>query len=156
MLQSAEGYAYLGGREEAREILSRAADQATSAGEPPSSVYWYTEPFFRLNIGLAQLSIGEFTDAADSLRTGIRPYLQISKTPTGCANTARPSHAPAAAPELPALDHARPKDVLHASCSPVDPSQRPDCYRRVTEFSEPPGALGDVEPKPVGVEDIRG
>ncbi len=71
MLQSAEGYAELGDREQAREILSRAADQATSAGEPPSSVYWYTEPFFRLNIGLAQLSIGEFTDAADSLKSGI-------------------------------------------------------------------------------------
>jgi hypothetical protein len=47
------------------------------------------------------------------------------------------------------------KGILHASCSPANPSQRPDCYRRVTEFSEPPGALVDVEPKPVGVEDIR-
>jgi hypothetical protein len=45
--------------------------------------------------------------------------------------------------------------ALHASCSPADPSQRPDCYRRITEFSEAPGALVGVEPKPVGVEAIR-
>jgi hypothetical protein len=46
-------------------------------------------------------------------------------------------------------------EVLHASCSPLDPSARPDCYSRVTEYGEPPGALRDVDPKPVDVEDIR-
>ena len=45
--------------------------------------------------------------------------------------------------------------AIHASCSPDDPATRPDCYRRVTEFGEPVGALLGVEPKPAGVEDIR-
>lgn len=45
--------------------------------------------------------------------------------------------------------------AIHAACSPDDPSTRPDCYRRVTEFHEPVGALRGVEPKPVGVEGIR-
>jgi hypothetical protein len=44
---------------------------AGDAGTAPDSVYWYTEPFFRLNIGLAQLAIGEYRDAATSLTTGI-------------------------------------------------------------------------------------
>lgn len=46
------------------------------------------------------------------------------------------------------------RGVLRASCSPMDPSTRPDCYRRVA-LGEPVGALIGVEPKPVGVEDIR-
>lgn len=54
----------------ARQFLDKAADLA-SAGEPPPAVYWYIEPFFRLNIGLAQLGIGEFAYAAESLKTGI-------------------------------------------------------------------------------------
>lgn len=71
LLQTAHGYADLGDNEKARQFLDKAADLATSAGEPPPAVYWYTEPFFRLNIGLAQLGIGEFADAAESLKTGI-------------------------------------------------------------------------------------
>ena len=43
----------------------------TDAGEPPESLYWYTEPFLRMNIGLAQHAIGQHRDAADSLRSGI-------------------------------------------------------------------------------------
>ena len=49
-----------------------------------------------------------------------------------------------------------PDGAIHASCSPDDPTKRPDCYRRITEFGERPGALVGVEPEPVGVEDIRG
>lgn len=45
--------------------------------------------------------------------------------------------------------------AIHAACSPDDPAKRPDCYRRVTEFGEPAGALVSVEPLPVGIEDIR-
>jgi tetratricopeptide (TPR) repeat protein len=71
MLQTAEGYADLGDKEQARRFLDQAADLAGSAGEPPSSVYWYTEPFFRLNIGLAQLAIGDYRDAAESLSSGM-------------------------------------------------------------------------------------
>jgi hypothetical protein len=48
-----------------------------------------------------------------------------------------------------------PDGAIHASCSPDDPTAHPDCHRRVTEFGEPVGALRDVRPLPVGVEDIR-
>ena len=71
LLHTAQAYADLGDKKEAQRFLAKASDLATTAGEPPPSVYWYTEPFFRLNIGLAQLGIGEYRDAADSLRSGI-------------------------------------------------------------------------------------
>src|SRR5664280_3580700 len=71
LLQTAQAYADLGDKKQAQRFLARASDLATTAGEPPPSVYWYTEPFFRLNIGLAQLGIGQYRDAADSLRSGI-------------------------------------------------------------------------------------
>jgi tetratricopeptide (TPR) repeat protein len=71
MLQTAQGYADLGDTIEARRFLDRAADLASTAGDPPPQVYWYTEPFFRLNIGMALLSIGDYQDAADSLRSGL-------------------------------------------------------------------------------------
>lgn len=45
--------------------------------------------------------------------------------------------------------------AIHAVCSPHDPATRPDCYRRVTELGEPAGALRDVRPLPVGVNDLR-
>src|SRR3569833_502930 len=60
MLQTAEAYADMGDKEQARNFLDQASNLAGSAGNPPSSVYWYTEPFFRLNIGLTQLSIGDY------------------------------------------------------------------------------------------------
>lgn len=71
MLQTAQAYADLGGKTEAQRHLAQASDLATSAGDPPAAVYWYTEPFFRLNIGLAQLGIGNYRDAADSITSGI-------------------------------------------------------------------------------------
>lgn len=71
LLQTAQAYADIGDRQEAQRFLAKASDLASSASEPPSSVYWYTEPFFRLNIGLAQLGIGQYREAADSLRSGI-------------------------------------------------------------------------------------
>lgn len=45
--------------------------------------------------------------------------------------------------------------AIHASCSPDDPDTRPDCYLRITACGEVPGALRDVRPLPVGIEDIR-
>ncbi len=71
LLQTAQAYAGLGDKKEAQKFLAKASDLATNAGEPPASVYWYTEPFFRLNIGLAQLGISQYRAAADSLRSGI-------------------------------------------------------------------------------------
>ena len=48
-----------------------------------------------------------------------------------------------------------PDGAIHASCSPDDPGKHPECWRRVAEHGEPVGALRDVRPLPVGVEDIR-
>jgi hypothetical protein len=66
-----ESYAGLGDAREAERLLHQASDLTTNAGEPPESLYWYTEPFLRMNIGLAQHSIGQYRDAADSIRSGI-------------------------------------------------------------------------------------
>jgi tetratricopeptide (TPR) repeat protein len=71
LLQTAQSYAKLGDQKTARVFLDQASNNANSGGEPPSSVYWYTEPFFRLNIGLAQADIGQYREAAESLRSGI-------------------------------------------------------------------------------------
>jgi hypothetical protein len=46
-------------------------------------------------------------------------------------------------------------EPLHATCSPEDTTRYPDCHRRITEYGEPVGALVNVEPKPVGIENIR-
>jgi tetratricopeptide (TPR) repeat protein len=70
-LQEAQGYAGLGDLKTAEQLLHRASDLVTSAGEPPESLYWYTEPFLRMNIGLTQHAIGQHHDAADSLASGI-------------------------------------------------------------------------------------
>lgn len=70
-LQSAHAYAGLGDFREAKNLMHRASDLTTNAGEPPPSIYWYTEPFLRMNIGLAQYAIGEYGDADDSIRSGI-------------------------------------------------------------------------------------
>ena len=48
-----------------------------------------------------------------------------------------------------------PDGAIHASCYPDDPTTHPHCYFRVTKHGEPVGALRDVRPLPVGVEDIR-
>lgn len=47
-----------------------------------------------------------------------------------------------------------PDGAIHASCSPDDPATHPDCYQRI-KMGEPAGALRDVRPLPVGIEDIR-
>lgn len=70
-LQSAQAYAGLGDLQEAKILLRRASDLVTTAGDPPESLYWYTEPFLRMNIGLTQHSIGQHRDAVDSIRSGM-------------------------------------------------------------------------------------
>ncbi|WP_252786925.1 hypothetical protein [Actinoallomurus rhizosphaericola] len=40
-------------------------------GEPPPAVYWYSEPFFQLNVGVALAGIGEDGDAVSLLREGL-------------------------------------------------------------------------------------
>lgn len=70
-LQAAQAYAKLGDRKEARQLLHKASDMVTTAGVPPETVYWYTEPFLRMNIGMTQSAIGEHRDAADSISSGL-------------------------------------------------------------------------------------
>jgi transcriptional regulator with XRE-family HTH domain len=70
-LQAAQAYAGLGDTKAASGLLRKASDIVTTAGDPPESIYWYTEPFLRMNIGLTQHSIGQHRDAADSIGSGI-------------------------------------------------------------------------------------
>ncbi|WP_432833547.1 hypothetical protein [Dactylosporangium sp. CA-092794] len=70
-LQAAQSYAGLGDVREAGNLLLQASDLVTIAGEPPESLYWYTKPFLRMNIGLTQHSIGRDRDAVESLTSGI-------------------------------------------------------------------------------------
>jgi tetratricopeptide (TPR) repeat protein len=70
-LQAAQAYAGIGDLREAKSLLHRASDLVTNAGDPPESLYWYTQPFLRMNIGMAQHSIGQYRDAADSISSGM-------------------------------------------------------------------------------------
>jgi tetratricopeptide (TPR) repeat protein len=70
-LQAGQAYAGLGDIREAKNLLHRASDLVTNAGKPPESLYWYTEPFLRMNIGLTQHAIGQYREAVDSLSSGI-------------------------------------------------------------------------------------
>lgn len=70
-MQAAQAYARIGDVDQARELLRRASDLVTDAGEPPESLYWYTEPFLRMNIGLTQNAVGDHRGAVDSLTSGI-------------------------------------------------------------------------------------
>jgi transcriptional regulator with XRE-family HTH domain len=71
--QAAQGYADLGDPETARRLLDTADGLLDTAAreEPPGTAYWLTPTFQRLNIGLAHLSLGEYSDAADNLATGL-------------------------------------------------------------------------------------
>jgi hypothetical protein len=70
-LQAAQGYAELGDVDRVRRLLDQAADLSAVMGEPPVATYWYSEPFFKLNIGLVKLGIGEYRDAAATLSEGL-------------------------------------------------------------------------------------
>jgi transcriptional regulator with XRE-family HTH domain len=71
--QAAQGYADLGKRDEARRMLDVAGSLLDVAAreQPPGTAYWLTPTFHRLNIGLAHLSLGEHTDAADHIAAGL-------------------------------------------------------------------------------------
>lgn len=71
VLQEAQARAILGERDTVRRMLDEAAHLADEISDLPSFGYWYTTPFFRLNIGLAQLELGEYRDAAALISTGM-------------------------------------------------------------------------------------
>lgn len=70
-LQAAQGHAALGEKDRVRRLLDTAAELAVKAGEPPPLMYWYSTPFFHLNIGVAQAGIGDYRAAADMLGSGL-------------------------------------------------------------------------------------
>jgi tetratricopeptide (TPR) repeat protein len=70
-LQAAQGHAALGQVDQARRLLDAAAERTTDRFEPPPPVYWYSGPFFQLNIGMVHLEIGEHADAAALLDAGL-------------------------------------------------------------------------------------
>ncbi|MQY03326.1 transcriptional regulator [Actinomadura macrotermitis] len=72
LLQAAQGHAMLGDRAQARRLLDQAAERAADAIEPPPPIYWYSAPFFQLNIGMVLNRIGEHADAAALLGEGLR------------------------------------------------------------------------------------
>ncbi|WP_157996098.1 hypothetical protein [Thermomonospora amylolytica] len=70
-VQLAQGYAALGDLEQMNHYLDQAADLASRADEPPPSVYWYNEPFFHIQIGLAHLDAHQHRQAADMIAAGL-------------------------------------------------------------------------------------
>jgi hypothetical protein len=70
-LQAAQGYARLGDKETVRRLLDQAVDLASTAGDPPEPVYWYSEPFFQLNIGMTQHGVGNHRDAVALIQAGL-------------------------------------------------------------------------------------
>ncbi|GAB3156246.1 hypothetical protein GCM10027290_53830 [Micromonospora sonneratiae] len=71
--QAAHGYALLGDRAAAHRLLGDASDLTTTAADttPPSTAYWLSATFGRMNLGLAYLGLGDRTAAADNLRAGL-------------------------------------------------------------------------------------
>lgn len=71
LLQAAQGYAELGERKQALKLLDQASARAERNITPPPSLYWYQPPFFRMNIGMVYLSLGEQGTARDYLTAGL-------------------------------------------------------------------------------------
>lgn len=70
--QAAQGLADLGDLDQARRMLSEAANLADAArDQPPGTAYWLTPTFQRLNLGLAHIGLGEHRQAAEHLRAGL-------------------------------------------------------------------------------------
>lgn len=71
--QAAHGFALLGDRSRAEQLLGEASDLTESAdGVPaPEIAYWLSPGFTRMGIGLVWLALGDNTRAADHLRSGL-------------------------------------------------------------------------------------
>jgi tetratricopeptide (TPR) repeat protein len=74
MLQSAAGLAELGARDDALRMVESAErlSDAAAAVPPPDTAYWLTPEFNRLNMGLANLGLGRYADAADHITAGLQ------------------------------------------------------------------------------------
>ncbi|MDO0914193.1 helix-turn-helix transcriptional regulator [Streptomyces sp. DT2A-34] len=73
MLQAAAGMAELGAHDDALRMVENAerlTDKA-AAIPPPETAYWLTPEFNRLNMGLANLGLGRYADAADHITAGL-------------------------------------------------------------------------------------
>lgn len=72
-LQAAAGLAELGSADEALRTVEEAEKLMDKAAAlpPPATAYWLTPSFNRLNMGLATLALGRYSDAADHLRNGL-------------------------------------------------------------------------------------
>ncbi|OEV30302.1 XRE family transcriptional regulator [Streptomyces nanshensis] len=70
--QVAQGLGELGQTDDARRLLDEAMDLADEAQDtPPGTAYWLTPNFQRLNVGLANLGLRQYADAADHIRAGL-------------------------------------------------------------------------------------
>ncbi|MFE6778287.1 helix-turn-helix domain-containing protein [Streptomyces sp. NPDC057702] len=73
MLQAAAGMAELGRRDDALRMVENAErlTDAAAALAPPETAYWLTPEFNRLNMGIANLGLGRYADAADHITAGL-------------------------------------------------------------------------------------
>lgn len=70
--QVVQGLGELGHTDDARRLLDEAMDLADAAQDtPPGTAYWLTPNFQRLNLGLANLGLRQYADAADHIRAGL-------------------------------------------------------------------------------------
>lgn len=71
--QAAHGYALLGDRSAAVQLLGEASDLTETADgvTPPDIAYWLSPGFTRMGIGLVWLALGDSVRAADHLRSGL-------------------------------------------------------------------------------------
>ncbi|GAA2931373.1 hypothetical protein GCM10020221_28970 [Streptomyces thioluteus] len=73
LLQAAAGLAELGERDDALRLIEEAERLADPAAAlpPPKTAYWLTPEFNRLNMGLANLGLARYADAADHITAGL-------------------------------------------------------------------------------------
>jgi hypothetical protein len=73
LLQAAAGLAELGQRDDALRLVDSAEGLADTAAAlpPPETAYWLTPEFNRLNMGLANLGLARYADAADHITAGL-------------------------------------------------------------------------------------
>jgi hypothetical protein len=80
-MQAARGHALMGDDpDQVRRLLDQATALADGLTDPPPSVYWYSEPFFRVWIGVTQLEMGQPRVAADMLSSGLAAMPEAQRT----------------------------------------------------------------------------